>query len=665
MVTPPICIGDYSKGIASIVETYTISSHVTKAAMLEDTAERTAHPWVDDTQDSAPTAALPYQWNKTVTTYSDGTSDTTYHISAARGSNGTDADVWTIGEDGYWYKNGVRQDTKAEGTSGKDGWMVTAAPANVIITQALGNETTQFSTVKVGFTAKKGSVSATVSSLAIPTGQQVLSNEFNAAIGTGDDAKKVIVSSPKTYTPQGGTAQYYTEGTFVVDVIATDPDTGSSVTFNVTVPCYANLIGTWKDTVEADVKHEVATSKFYFEDENGNVVAHETIGDFIKSSTENTSVLTKKVNEGKNLLTLTSGWEGFDGAAVNYDEKNFGVWDTNSDLYSPFIRLAEGQSVCFSAYMSSDAAQSDNWYIGYGSTPPVHLSDLYDNAHISIALIQKPGDSITVDGTTYDRYYYVLNASSVFADQYITFNLANLYKLFCPQLEIGDAPTAFTASSVETSSQIHQSADEVDLSITNNPGQTGINIANQTIRLQADKVTFSDSQGGNTDKISIDPATGTLHAVDGKFSGNIYTPYKRLTSSNIGEYETEDFYGDTVINLAKTGLNLQVEVSREEPTQVVHISLPKITADMLGCEVNIFNASGDVIEIDGSGRAGSTDSGGYFTALVKSSVGLGTNTTLNLNAGYEAKLKAIHNPYMTQHENFQYSWLCCYANINP
>ena len=29
-----------------------------------------------------------------------------------------DADVWTIGNDGYWYKNGVKQSTKAEGTDG-------------------------------------------------------------------------------------------------------------------------------------------------------------------------------------------------------------------------------------------------------------------------------------------------------------------------------------------------------------------------------------------------------------------------------------------------------------------------------------------------------------------------------------------------------------------
>ena len=39
--------------------------------------------------------------------------------------------------------------------------------------------------------------------------------------------------------------------------------------------------------------------------------------------------------------------------------------------------------------------------------------------------------------------------------------------------------------------------------------------------LQANKVTFCDANGGNTDKILIDPTNGTLHAVDGHFSGEI------------------------------------------------------------------------------------------------------------------------------------------------
>ncbi len=45
-------------------------------------------------------------------------------INGTNGTNGKDADVWTIGNDGYWYLNGVKQSWKAvgtDGTNGKDG----------------------------------------------------------------------------------------------------------------------------------------------------------------------------------------------------------------------------------------------------------------------------------------------------------------------------------------------------------------------------------------------------------------------------------------------------------------------------------------------------------------------------------------------------------------
>lgn len=76
-------------------------------------------------------------------------------------------------------------------------------------------------------------------------------------------------------------------------------------------------------------------------------------------------------------------------------------------------------------------------------------------------------------------------------------------------------------------SSIEQTATNISASVqTNIEGklnETGININgnNRTITLQGDKVTFSNSDGKVTNKISIDPNTGTLHATDGDFSGTI------------------------------------------------------------------------------------------------------------------------------------------------
>lgn len=44
---------------------------------------------------------------------------TTYNIT--NGEKGADAAVWSIGEDGFWYKDGVKTDYKAIGVDGKDG----------------------------------------------------------------------------------------------------------------------------------------------------------------------------------------------------------------------------------------------------------------------------------------------------------------------------------------------------------------------------------------------------------------------------------------------------------------------------------------------------------------------------------------------------------------
>lgn len=87
-VTRPICIGNFSKGISSIVETYTISSHSSVSGMLANTTERTSYPWSDEQHAVAPTESKPYQWNKTVISYNDGPSDTIYHISAVKGADG-------------------------------------------------------------------------------------------------------------------------------------------------------------------------------------------------------------------------------------------------------------------------------------------------------------------------------------------------------------------------------------------------------------------------------------------------------------------------------------------------------------------------------------------------------------------------------------------------
>jgi hypothetical protein len=195
--------------------------------------------------------------------------------------------------------------------------------------------------------------------------------------------------------------------------------------------------------------------------------------------------------------------------------------------------------------------------------------------------------------------------------------------------------------------------------------RTGIDVMQGVINLIADKVNFLMPDGSANAKVSIDPVNGTLLTKDAILKGNLFLPYLRLTSSNISQYQTTNFAGQTVINLSAAGNNIQVEVSN------VTIRLPKITEDMLGCEINIFNATTSTIEINGSGQNGSTASGAYFCnllvpsqAMALSQPSLRTNSQVYIQGFREAKFKAIFNGE-TSSEAFNYTWLCCYANANP
>ncbi len=90
-VTRPVCVGDLARGIVSVVETYAISASGTmdNGNPPSDIVDA---DWTDEQNAAAPTADKPYQWNKTVTTYTradanGNTTSTIYHVSAVRGSD--------------------------------------------------------------------------------------------------------------------------------------------------------------------------------------------------------------------------------------------------------------------------------------------------------------------------------------------------------------------------------------------------------------------------------------------------------------------------------------------------------------------------------------------------------------------------------------------------
>ena len=90
-VTDVICIGNFAKGITSIVETYAISAQNSVPSGRDYPSDIAEADWTDEAHAVAPTDEKRYQWNKTTTTYNDGSVQNNYHISAVKGIDGKGA----------------------------------------------------------------------------------------------------------------------------------------------------------------------------------------------------------------------------------------------------------------------------------------------------------------------------------------------------------------------------------------------------------------------------------------------------------------------------------------------------------------------------------------------------------------------------------------------
>lgn len=90
-VTKAICIGNFSRGISAIVETYAISSQATIPKGRDYPSDIAESDWQDESYANPPTDAMPYMWNRTETIYNDGGRETVYHVCAVKGADGKGA----------------------------------------------------------------------------------------------------------------------------------------------------------------------------------------------------------------------------------------------------------------------------------------------------------------------------------------------------------------------------------------------------------------------------------------------------------------------------------------------------------------------------------------------------------------------------------------------
>ena len=161
--------------------------------------------------------------------------------------------------------------------------------------------------------------------------------------------------------------------------------------------------------------------------------------------------------------------------------------------------------------------------------------------------------------------------------------------------------------------------------------ETGINIEDKTITVTAESFIVQDNNGKKYFAFEVDESKGTLKSkatleadqinflgktiINGSFivdeqgnlslkniymSGNIYTPFFRVTSSNWSNVVRIEYERFTYLQLEKTGFNVQldywVDLTPSSSTANDTFNLPEEEV-YVGCEVNLLNLQNATNEI--------------------------------------------------------------------
>lgn len=430
-----------------------------------------------------------------------------------------------------------------DGYNGEDGVTLLISPASLIVNQDLSNPDNLSNLTQTFVVAVyKGTTPQTVNGIGFtaetvpssyPTAYKGLFlNSSSQRVGSGNVNGNILtLKQINTYT-QGQQTLYYDN--FYADLVV---NYGNLKTISGRVRIYANLLGTWKQTIEGDVSTEMAQRIAYLYDPNNpnQVVKQETFGEYVRSSTENMSKLSAKVDGGKNLLTGVLTGEGWQ-LLHNGTRTNIETNDEDKFLIPSGYYLESPER---------NYSVNDGYYALSYEAPAHATIGFYDTDN-------NPIDVPWTRGYVNGRRYIIFNTvwedegeeKSLDTDAVIRFSGVSYIRH--PQLETGNVATTFEAGSSETSSRIHQTAEQIEELVND----TGVNIVDKTISLYADKVKFyknkSAAQQGDPAKIWIDGGDGSLHAVDGNFEGTVRATnfYQQMSVF----YEGKS-YGSTITQL--------------------------------------------------------------------------------------------------------------------
>lgn len=439
-VSQPVCIGNYARGIASIVETYAISAYST-AGTSGYPSDLTAASWTDEQQDAAPTDARPYQWNKTLTTYTDGTTTTVYHISAVRGTAGTSAD---------WHR------VTATGTTSGAG-----APC-----QLMWDSSVVYSSSSYGMHLVTLSTSGAVISSAFYAFSEAGMSSLRAALPTASGTIVCVIGYYGTYldpTTMAALASYGMKEHGSADAVSGDDDTAFAF-----IGEYGLAAGRgWESIVNGDGATATVTAAVT----NGALQYQQLDGKDGTNGTNGDDGVTYEVLASSESAIVTPPPVSYDGE-VNWDSATITftcsytvkkrVGDTNMDVSGAYLRWKYN-------------TETAGWTSLSGASPSlyVNVAQTYSNAGSPDSVLVEVYLS---DGTLIKS----LSVPVVLKANTIITNEEGIY--------------ATTVANAESYSQMKLTVDSIETTVNNHDGEIS------QIQQDAEKISlkvWSEASGSN------------------------------------------------------------------------------------------------------------------------------------------------------------------------
>lgn len=346
-VTDVICIGNFAKGIVSIVETYAISAYGSVQEDRDYPEDIVEKDWTDEHLAAPPTNEKPYQWNKTTTTYNDGSVQNNYHISAVKGIDGKGAIYIDLDNE---------NDSMLYDGSGK---LISGNMVSNIKLYDNGSDKTSGMTFSVdsssGVTASISGAVLTITAMSANSGYVVVKCIYNSVpYYARFTCKKVI-----------GTDKYELVCTPSALTFNDDKDTGSQVTVTIqvyktaqngsrtllqTLPTGYSIIRKWSDTQTSGTKMGYSDYKATFTpldaiynryriellDASQNVLDYETI----------------PINHVRN------GEQGASAFVLDAENENIGIIVENNGRYSE----SQSRTIKINAYYGAAKVTSGVTY---------------------------------------------------------------------------------------------------------------------------------------------------------------------------------------------------------------------------------------------------------------------------------------------------------------